>query len=256
MRCWLLILFALNLAAAEGAGETVAYEHDGTALSGYLALPAEIPDEGAPGVLVVHEWWGHNAYARRRADELAAAGYAAFALDMYGSEPVTTADEAKALAGPFYQERALMRSRAQAGLDQLRNRDEVDGDRLAAIGFCFGGTVALELARGGESLDAVVAFHGGLETPQPAEAGTYLPAILVCHGAADPMVPPSQLAGFMEEMNAAGADYRVIAYGGAVHAFTNPAADDDGLDGTAHDPEAEAAAFAAMHRLFEELWGQ
>jgi dienelactone hydrolase len=252
----LRILTCLALSLAAVAGETsltaVDYQHDGVALRGTLALPVGAAGP-LPGVLVVQEWWGRNAYADRRARELAEAGYAAFALDMYGAGKVTMdPKQAGEWAGPFYQDRGLMVARARAGLAQLKAAPGVDGKRLSAIGFCFGGTVVLELARAGEPLMAVASFHGGLKTPTKVAPGGILAKLLILHGGADSFVPPEEVAGFIAEMTAAKADWRMEIYGSATHAFSNPDADlFKGKLPIAYDPDAERRSFAALHALLK-----
>jgi dienelactone hydrolase len=247
MRHLALLLLAACCAAGEISLTPVDYAHDGTALRGYLALPAG--DGPRPGVLVVHEWWGCNDYAQRRARELAEAGYAAFALDMYGAGKTTQdTQQAGAWSGQFRTDPALGLARARAGLQRLAQAPGVDPRRLAAIGFCFGGTVVLELARAGEDLRAVASFHGSLKTTAKVEPGAIKARILVLHGGSDPMVPPAEVAGFFTEMIAAKADWRMDTYGRALHAFTNPAARQlAGKLPVDYDPEAERASFAAMH---------
>lgn len=252
---------ALILAAAISAGEAILtpvdYVHDGTALRGTLAMPAGATGK-LPGVLVVHEWWGHNAYADRRARELAEAGYAAFALDMYGPGKVTQdPQQAGAWATPFYQDRGLMLARAKAGLAQLSAAAGVDPARLAAIGFCFGGTVVLDLARAGTPLAAVASFHGGLKAPGagPARPGSILARVLVLHGGADSFVPPEEFAGFTAEMTAAKADWRAEVYGRATHAFSNPDADlFKARLPIAYDPDAERRSLHALAGLLTDVF--
>lgn len=247
----LLALLATG-ARAEIVTEFIDYEHDGVALRGYLAYDDALQGP-LPGVLVVHEWWGHNDYAQRRARMLAAEGYAAFALDMYGKGKLAdTPTEAQALAIPLYQDRALMRARAQAGLDVLAQHDAVDDDHLAAIGYCFGGTVALELARSGADLDAVVSFHGGLSTPNPDDAKNIKASIMVCNGAADAFVPDEDRIAFRKEMEDANVDYQFIEYASAHHAFTNPESDARGMDNVAYNKKADERSWRAMLDLFDE----
>jgi dienelactone hydrolase len=246
-----LIALAAAVGAAEPGGADLAYRDDAVALRGWLARPAG--DDAAPraAVVVFPEWWGLNAYARRRARELADAGYVALAADPYGDgASVTGRAEAAALAGPLRKDRAALRRRARAAFDALAAQPGVDAARIAAIGFCFGGTCALELARDGAPLAAAVSFHGGLATDLPAASGSIRPRVLALHGGADPNVPPAEVAAFMAEMNAAGARWDLIAYGGAVHAFTNPDAGGDVSTGAAYDAEAERRSFAAMRELF------
>ncbi len=235
------------------AEEEVSYEHEGVELTGFFAYPTNRA-EPRPGVLVVHEWWGLNEYARERARRLARLGYAAFAVDMFGiDEPVDTAGEAQELVRPFYERRSLMRARARAGLSVLMGRDEVDRDDVAVMGYCFGGTVALELARDDAPVDLAVSFHGGLSTSDPgATASPPGASILVLHGAVDPFVPEAEQRGFFEEMEQAGADYTFIAYAGAVHSFTNPEADGYGLDGAAYDRVADERSWRHLLMALEE----
>jgi dienelactone hydrolase len=245
----LLLLCVLSVIAVAGEVSTqvVEYRHGELTLRGYQATPTGAV--GVPGVLVVHEWWGANDYAQRRARELAERGYAAFACDMYGAG-ATTEDpkQAGALAGPFYQDRGLMVARARAGLEQLAKAPGVDPKRLSAIGFCFGGTVVLELARAGEPLRLAASFHGGLKTTTAVQPGAILAQILVLHGGSDPMVPPAEVAGFISEMVAAKADWRMEVYGTALHAFTNPKARDlhAVIPAVDYDAAAEAASLAAL----------
>jgi dienelactone hydrolase len=236
------------------------YQDGDTALRGTLVLP-EAPKAGEhrPGVVVVHEWWGHNAYADRRARELAEAGYAAFALDMYGVGKVTEdPKQAGAWAGPFYGDRALLVRRAQAGIAAFAKQPGVDSQHIAAIGFCFGGTVCLELARSGAPLAGVVSLHGGLKTGKRAEPDTIKAQVLVLHGGADPLVPPSEVADFFDEMTKAKAVWRFEAYGGALHAFTNPKAAEfhKMLPPVDYNPEAERRAFTATYTFLREVLGE
>ncbi|MBS0662032.1 MAG: dienelactone hydrolase family protein, partial [Verrucomicrobia bacterium] len=206
---------------------TIAYEHAGAKLEGFLAYDDTLTAKAKlPGVLVVHEWWGLNDYARSRAKQLAKLGYVAFALDMYGAG-ISTLDPKKAgeLAGQFYG-KPLMAERARAGLDQLLATGLVDGTRVAAIGYCFGGSTVQALAYSGAPLAGIVSFHGGL-IPVPADAAAKTKAkILICHGAIDPFVSRADLDAFLQAMNDGKFDYQFISYAGAIHAFTNPRADD------------------------------
>lgn len=256
----LVLLAALMLAAAPARGEivtrTVEYTHDGVRLVGYLAYDDAVEGK-RPGVLVVHEWWGLNDYVKRRTRELAEAGYVAFAADIFGDgKAVTTPAEAQQLAGPFYAgDPSLLRDRAGAALDVLRRQEHTDPERLAAVGYCFGGTAVLELARSGADIDLAVCFHGGLDTRAPAEQGAIKARILVLNGAADPMIPYEQRQAFMKEMHDAGADWTLVEYGGAMHAFTNPDADKAGLPGVAYNRKADERSRAEMLRALEETFG-
>lgn len=254
----LTILFCATCAlcplSAAVTVSTIDYKDGDVALRGTLALP-EHATGPVPGVLVVHEWWGHNDYADRRARELAEAGYAAFAVDMFGTGKVTeNPQQAGAWAGPFYSDRGLLLARVRAGLEQLRHNPAVDAKHIAAIGFCFGGTVCLELARSGEPLSSVVSFHGGLKTSKPATAGTVAAKILVLHGGADPLVSAADFAAFMDEMTAAQVSWRSEIYGSAVHAFSNPAAArfHQQLPPVNYDADAERRAITAMRGFLAE----
>ncbi len=257
MRFLVSLLLAAPLAAAVSSTD-IAYTEGGVALTGTLCTPSGLaPGAKVPGVLVVHEWWGHNDYAKRRAAELAEHGYVAFALDMFGTGKVTSdPKQAGEWAGPFYGDRALLYRRAKAGLDQLTAARGVDARRLASIGFCFGGMVSLELARAGEPLAGVVSFHGSLGTKQPAAAGTLTAKVLVLHGGADPFVPAKDVAAFMDEMTAAKATWRMEVYGGALHAFTNPAAAEMHkiLPGVNYDAGAEKRAIAAANTFLADTF--
>ena len=256
----LLALVALVVLAGTAhagvVGKDVEYRHGDVALKGYVAYD-DAREGKLPGVLVVHAWRGHGENAQAKARELAQLGYVAFALDMYGKGVYAKdSQEAAKLAGGFYGNRELMRTRAQAGLAQLKAQPNVDPERLGAIGFCFGGTVVLELARHGEALDGVVSFHGGLKfTDAPAE-GEVKARVLVCHGADDPHVPPEDVVKFWKEMQAAKANYQLLVLSGAVHAFTDPDAGDDPSRGAAYDAEAARIAWHSMHGMFRELFAR
>jgi dienelactone hydrolase len=250
------ILLAMICGSAEAAlkTETVEYTHGGAVLEGYLAYDDALEGK-RPAVAVVHEWWGLNAYVKKRADQLARLGYVAFALDMYGKGKVTTdAKQAGEWSAAFRNDRALGRARAAAGLAVLRNHKLTDPGRVAAIGYCFGGTTSLEMARGGADLAGAVSFHGSLDTPKPAEPGSVKARILVLHGGEDPFVPPAQVAAFEEEMRKAGADWQVHAYGGAMHSFTNPDSDGYGLKGAAYNERADRRSWEAMKLFFAEIF--
>ena len=234
---------------------TIAYTHDEVELEGYLARPAEgATKHDRAAVLIVHAWRGHGDFVRERAKRLAQQGYIAFALDMYG-KGVLAKDNAEAakLAGPFYAAPSLMRGRAKAGLNTLLTQDGVDAKRVAAIGFCFGGTTVLEMARAGMPLAGVVSFHGGLKTKQKAAPGTIRARVLVAHGGDDPYVPAADVLAFWQEMQEAKADHQILILSDAVHAFTDPAAGDDASKGAAYSKAAADRSFAAMNRFFREI---
>ena len=222
------LIVALALALPAGAavvGEEIAYDDAGLTLKGYLAFDDALTGK-RPGVLVVHEWWGHNDYARKRARMLAELGYVALAVDMYGDgKQAMHPDDAGKFAAEVMQNAATAQGRFEAALKRPQAHPATDPERIAAIGYCFGGGVVLHMARAGLDLNGVVSFHGSLKTQTPAEAGAVKAGILVCHGVNDPMVPPEQVGEFMREMTAAGADVTFAAYPGATHSFTNPDAD-------------------------------
>lgn len=225
-----LVLLAATAAPADAKVVTkeVPYKDGAVSLVGYYAYD-DSTARPRPGVIVIHEWWGHNAYARRRAEQLAELGYEAFAVDMYGANrSASNPEEAKKLSAPFYADRGLMHSRALAGLNKLKTMPNVDGSRMAAVGYCFGGTVALEMARRGEDLRGVVSLHGGLATPERAEPGRVTAHVLVLNGGADEMVSEKERNNFVAEMKAAGVNFKNVVYPDATHAFSNPKATEIG----------------------------
>ena len=253
----LFLLSACAVAAGTVKTEVVKYTVDGIVMHGFLAYPEDIAAP-RPGILVVHEWMGLNAYAKRRAEELAALGYVALAADMYG-EGKTAKDttEASAWAGALKAgDRSAMRLRAATALQTLREWKFTDRTKLAAIGYCFGGTTVLELARSGADLRGVVSFHGGLDTPKPDETRGVHPAILVCHGADDPYNPKALVDAFQDEMRKSGADWQMVFYGDAVHSFSNPEAGNDKSKGAAYDAKADRRSRALMRSFLDELFGE
>lgn len=266
--CLLLLLFACSQkeegekpAAAEDKiyTEEMIYTAGGDTLKGYLAYDKTLEGK-RPGVLVVHEWWGHNDYARKRSRMLAKLGYTAFALDMFGNgKQAAHPDDALKFATEVMQNMGEGEARFNAALEVLKSQPTVDPERIAAIGYCFGGGVVLHMARIGTDLDAVASFHGGLASMQQPEPGSVKAKILVCNGAADPMTTAEQIEAFKKEMDAAGADYTFISYEGAKHSFTNPAADKFGQEFNmplAYNAEADSASWQEMQNFFEEIFAQ
>lgn len=254
----LLLAAAVALAASPSLAaiktQTVEYRQGDALLEGYLAYDDSTTGK-RPGVLVVHEWWGLNDYIRMRAEKLAGLGYVAFAADIYGKGKRTQdPQEAGKLAGAFRSDPALLRARALAGLEVLRANDRVDTGRVAAIGFCFGGTTVLELARANAGLQGVVSFHGGLKAGNPESAQAIKPKVLVLHGADDPFVSKDEVATFQDEMRRAKADWQMIYYGGAVHSFTNPAADGSFNKGALYNEAADRRSWEDMKVFFAELF--
>ncbi|MFN7021472.1 MAG: dienelactone hydrolase family protein [Phycisphaerales bacterium] len=239
--------------------ERIEYKHGDVVLEGVLAYDDDLTGR-RPGVLVCHEWWGNNAYSESRARQLAGLGYVAFALDLYGKGKVTTkGDQAAAWAGALSADNRMMRERAALGLKQLAEHPRVDKTKLAVVGYCMGGTVAMELARSGlehtQNLKAVVPFHASTVSAadgREADNANIKGAVLVCHGAADEFVPKGEIARFEKQMAEAKVDYQVLSLGGAVHAFTNPAADGSFSPMVRYDAKADARSWTAMKALFEE----
>lgn len=232
---------------------SVIYSDGSQELDGYLAYDPSVQGK-RPGILVVHEWWGLNDYPKRRARELAQMGYVVLAADVYGQGQVTAdPDKAGKLAGLYRADRALMQRRVAAALAILKANPRVDPKRIAAIGYCFGGTCVLELARSGADLAGIVSFHGGLDTPHPESTPKPKPALLVCHGAADPYTTPETLDAFRREMNGCGADWQLNMYGEAVHSFTNPNAGNDPSKGAAYNATADKRSWADMTQFLRRV---
>ncbi len=241
-------------ASAQIHTEPIEYEADGMKFEGWLAYDQSV--QGArPGVLIIHQWMGLGDYEKKRAEMLAKLGYNAFALDIYGKgiRPANPGEAAK-LAGKFKADRALLRARAHAGLAVLKKNPLTDPERIAAIGYCFGGTAVIELARSGADIAGVVSFHGGLDSPNPAEGRNIKCKVLACHGADDPFVPAKDVAAFQDEMRKSGVDWQMIYYGGAVHGFTDPSAGNDNSKGMAYNEKADHRSWAAMQAFFGEIF--
>ena len=243
---------AAHPAAAAVKTEVVEYKDGEQTCEGFLAWDDSAAGK-RPGVVVVHEWMGLGTYAKERARQLASLGYVAFAADIYGKGiRAKDATEAGQLAGKYKGDLPLLRSRARAAFDTLAKSPRVDPARIFAIGYCFGGTTALELARSGAPLAGVVSFHGGLSTKDPSDAKNVKGRVLVLHGAADPYVPPAEVAAFQKEMEDAKVDWQMVFYAGAVHSFTNPASGNDPSKGAAYDARADRRSWEAMKAFFAE----
>ncbi len=255
----LLSLFVTVIASAGIKTEEVSYKSDDVTMKGFLAYDDAIKEK-RPGILIVHEWWGHNEYVRNRARMLAELGYTAFALDMYGDGKNTThPKDAQKFSGEVNENMDKAKKRFLAAMDVLKAQKTVDPDRIAAIGYCFGGSVVLEMARQGLDLDAVASFHGGLKLQTPAESGKIKAKILVCHGADDSFIPAEEIATFQKEMKDAGADVTFISYPGAKHGFTNPGADElaktAGIP-IAYNAEADKKSWQEMQNFFKKVFGK
>jgi dienelactone hydrolase len=255
----LLMCFSAGAALAAVKGEEVQYKAGDTVLKGYLAWDDAVKGK-RPGILVVHEWWGHNDYARERARMLAALGYTALALDMYGDgHQAHHPEEAGKFSGEVRKNLALATQRFDAAQNVLKKHPTVDVGSIGAIGYCFGGAIVLEMARQGEALKGVASFHGNLTTEHPAQAGKLKARILVLTGEADPFIPAEQIATFRKEMDVAKANYRVIAYPGAKHSFTSKEADQHGKNFNlplAYNAEADQKSWAEMQAFFKEIFAK
>lgn len=252
-----LVVFAATPASATIVTQDIPYKDGDVILVGHYAYDDAIKTP-MPGIIVVPEWWGDNDYAHHRAEQLAGLGYAAFAIDMYDNNKIAaTPAEATALSKPFYDDRALMVRRAEAGLGTLEAQPQVDKTRLGAVGYCFGGAVVLSLARNGDDLKGVVSFHGNLATPTPARKGQVKAEVLALNGADDQFVKPDEKAAFVKEMMAAGATYKSIDYAGATHAFTNPEATALGKKFNlpiAYNQDADQKSWDEMKAFFARLF--
>jgi dienelactone hydrolase len=257
------LVFAVvaSLCQAEVKTKVIEYKHGDVVLEGLLAWDDAVatPAKKQPGVLVCPEWWGNNDYSRGRAKQLAELGYVAFAIDMYGKGKLTEdPKQATAWSGEMYSAPKMMRERAAAGLATLVAQPQVDASHVAAIGYCFGGTVALELARSGADLRAVVTFHGGklAALDDPASNSKIKATLTICHGEVDGFVSAEELAKFREEMKAAKVDYEFLAYAGAMHSFTNPNCGKYNIPGIAYDAKADARSWEHMKTAFKEAFAR
>lgn len=254
----LLLAMAVAGCAREASGprvETreVEYRVGETVLKGLIAWDAAAAGK-RPGVVVVHEWWGHNAHTRNQAQRLAAAGYVAFAVDMYGGAKATThPEEAQGFMMETIKDPAVMVARFNAALDVLKQDPNVDPERIGAVGYCFGGMVVLNMARAGADFDAVVSIHGALPSG-PVDSGKVKAHVLVATGGADTFVPADTVESFRKAMEKAGAAVHIISYPDAKHGFTNPDAASFGLPQLAYNAAADTASFQAMRALFQEVW--
>ena len=242
---------------AEVRTEVVDYQIDGEPFRGLIAYDDAI--EGPrPGVIVVHEWWGHNDYQRERAKALAAQGYTAFAIDMYGAGKLgENPEQAGALMGGVMADPAVLEKRFRAALELLQAHPQVDGGRLAALGYCFGGGVVLHMARQGIELAGIVSMHGSLSSPVPAAIDAIKSPLKIYTGGADPFVPTEQVQGFVTEMLQAGARFDLVAYPGVRHAFTNPAATEAGQRfgiPLGYDAAADRDSWNGLTAFLEEIF--
>ena len=251
--CLGLLLGLVTVVQAAVKEEVIQYSQNGTALKGYLYFDDRFAGK-RPGILVAHEWWGLNDYARKRARMLAELGYVAFAMDMYGQDRVTEhADTAQGWMKQIAGNTDAWLARARAGLEQLQQHARVDASRLAAIGYCFGGSTVMQMAYAGLPLKAVVSFHGSLPPATAQQAGQMRAAILGEHGARDAFVPEARVQAFCQALDEAGTDYVLTILANARHAFTNPDAARYGIDNVRYDARADHRSWAQMKAFLEEM---
>ena len=248
------VLMAALSVRADPVSKSIEYKQGDTVLEGYSIYDSAVRGK-RPGVLVVHQWKGLGEYEKKRAEMLVRLGFNVFAVDIYGKgvRPANPQD-ASAEAAKYKNDRALLRARVSAGLDVLARHELTDPKRVAAIGYCFGGTTVLELARSGAELAGVVSFHGGLSNPTPGDAKNIKAKVLALHGADDPFVPATEVAAFEDEMRQGGADWQLVAYGGAVHSFTDWDAGNDNSKGAAYNERADRRSWEAMRHFFAECF--
>ncbi len=258
MNLWIASLALLLTAAlthADVVSKPVEYKDGDVKCVGMLVYDDAKAPEARAGVLVIPEWWGLTEYPKSRARQLADLGYVAFVADMYGGGKTTSDPKQAGEWAAIRNDPPAFRQRAMAGLESMRaqaKEAQLDPKRIAAIGYCFGGSAVLELARGGADLAGVVSFHGGLELPGDLPE-KIKPRILLCHGAADPMVPPQQLQSLINRLEKIKADYQVNIYAGALHAFTNPDADKFKIPGIGYNRKADQRSWQAMKQFLAEV---
>ncbi len=256
MKKYLLLASTLiwNFSNAAIKEEVIEYKDGKTVLEGFVAYPENASK--APAVIIVHNWMGLADYSKMRARQLAELGYVAFAADIYGKgvRPKNQ-EEAGKLAGEYKGDSKKFRARMNAALKKTKELKQVDKNKVAAIGYCFGGTGVLELARSGAKVNGVISFHGGLGSKEPITKNVKLaPKVLVLHGADDPYVPAAEVAAFEKEMRTAGADWQLVSYGNAVHAFSEVAAGNDPSNGAAYNEKADKRSFEAMKNFLNEVF--
>jgi len=251
-----VLLTSVCVITVQGAiqTKTIEYKQGDATLEGCVIYDDAVQGK-RPGILVVHQWMGLTDYEKHRAEMLAQLGYVAFCADVYGKgiRP-TSPKEAGSQVGKYKGDRPLLRERVNAALDELKKNELVDAKRVAAIGYCFGGTAVIELARSGADLNGIVSFHGGLDSLAPADGKNIKCKVLVCHGADDPTSSPQNVAAFESEMRDAKVDWRMIKYGGAVHAFTQPTAGNDNSKGVAYNERADKRSWEDMKLFFAEIF--
>lgn len=248
------LFLSFFLVFAEPHKDLVGYKSGNVDLEGYLSY--ESSETKKPAVLIVHDWMGLSDLQKQKADEIAKMGYIAFAVDIYGKN-IRPKDQAEAaqFATKYKDDRKLLRSRIRAAYDKVADLPNVDRKKIVVIGYCFGGTTALELARSGAPLAGTVSFHGGLNTPTPQDAKNIKAPVLALHGADDPYVPAAEVDAFKKEMKDAGVKLTFIAYPKAVHAFTNPHAGNDNSKGAAYNAEADKKSWVEFSQFLKKTTG-
>jgi dienelactone hydrolase len=243
---------------AQGAiiTKTISYRQGGVELQGYLAYDDQLKGK-RPGVLIVHEWWGLTDYIRKRTEQLASLGYVAFAADMFGKNKVTDhPKQAQAFMEQVTKNIDAWRRRALAGLSILRKQPNVDSNRIAAVGYCFGGSTVQQLAYGGADIRGIVSFHGSLVLPPASTVRPIKAKFLICHGAADPFTKPAMIPAYIAAMNSSEIDWQMDIYGHAKHAFTNPGVDKYGMPQLGYNAHADFRSWEAMKQFFNEIFSK
>lgn len=258
MKIFFAVILTLGFALSARAQlhvQAIQYHDGDTTLDGYLTYDDSIIKGKRPGILIAHQWMGVGAYEKKRAEMLAKLGYNVLCADIYG-KGMRPADqkEAATMAGKYKADRDLLRRRMTAGLDVLTKNEFTDARKVAAIGYCFGGTAVLELARSGAGIAGVVSFHGGLDSPRSDDGRNIKCKVLALHGADDPNVSAKDLAAFEDEMRKGKVDWRLIKYGGAVHAFTDWNAGNDNSKGVAYNELADNRSWEDMKQFFAEIF--
>lgn len=234
--------------------QSIPYQHGEVKLEGVMAWDDSITGK-RPGILVVHEWWGLNDYAEKRAEQLAALGYVAFAVDMYGKGKVTDhGDQASQWANAVTTNLSVWQARALEGLKILEGHPQVDPQKLAAIGYCFGGATVMQLVYGGAPVRGVVSFHGSLPIPPASQRINSSAKVLIAHGEADPFLTPEHIENFQSSLDKSGLDWHMVVYGGAQHSFTNPSANQYGMKGVQYQERADRRSWKHMQVFFEEIF--
>lgn len=247
-------IFLSTLSEAAIKTKKIEYRSDGITLEGFLAAPLDQKKKLRPAILIVHDWMGPSAFTRKKAEQLADEGYIAMAVDIYGRDlRPKNEEQAKEASSKFFNDRALFRKRIRAAYDALIKMDAVNAKKVVVMGYCFGGTGALELARSSVPLAGTVSFHGILTNSNPEDSTPIKGPVLILQGQEDPFVTPDQVQAFKDEMNKRHAEYEVIEYPDAVHAFTNPNAGNDKSKGTAYNSKADRESWQEFEKFLSKV---